>query len=216
MRFLPLTALLSITHHLVQVIAAGPLDCVSPATRPLEDVIDCLDAFTIPEGAFGDRCHNGDDSYRRIQPEKKHPEAWAIMFNSLLDVDGNCDSFALPGALRGIYTVTHYTEPGPGGKSFCIVHETSSTGTPPRYVLGWGLVVVPARRVDVARCIHFSARHPVSDKGTPQQAAALFKLTGAKSLLITGRHRKSFLCPSCQGSEYHSTDVAHSIVKAII
>ena len=215
MRFLPLTVLtalstfFSVPDDHAQLITT-PLGCLNPPTRTLEDVIGCLDAFTIPEGTYP--CSGSGPR----QPNTLELDAWNTMVGSLLNVDGNCASLTLPAAIAPFYTVNPYTEPGRTGRSFCIVRETTTAGTPPRYARGWGLVVVPARQADVFRCVHFSAPHPISDSGTPQQAAALFKRTRAKSLLITGRHRKASLCPSCQGSSYYKTDAAHDIVRKIV
>jgi hypothetical protein len=79
-------------------------------------------------------------------------------------------------------------------------------------------MVVPAMRRAVSRFIHISAPHPTADINTTQQAAALFKATGAKSLLIPGRIRMAFLdatdcVESPAGTVYYKTDPAHDKVS---
>ena len=60
---------------------------------------------------------------------------------------------------------------------------------------------------------------PGGDGDTPQQAASLFKATGAKSLLITGRKRTASVLPSdCVsssqgGQRYYMTDTTRSVVR---
>jgi len=70
--------------------------------------------------------------------------------------------------------------------------------------------VVPALRSAIKRNIHFSVPHPQTDSDTPRQAA-LSKLTGARSLVITGRRRDAFQGASCEGTEYSATDAAHDM-----
>ena len=60
---------------------------------------------------------------------------------------------------------------------------------------------------------------PGGDGDTPQQAASLFKATGAKNLLITGRKWTASVLPfdcasSSQGGQrYYMTDTTHSVVR---
>jgi hypothetical protein len=129
----------------------------------------------------------------------------------MLSVDKDCLSVDLTG-IASDYTVRLFTELVPGGRSFCVLSESGTISPGGRYKRGWGLVVVPARHSAITRNIHFSAPHPKDDSDTPQQAAALFKLTGARSLVITGRRRGAFQEPSCQGTKYFATDAAHDIV----
>jgi len=87
------------------------------------------------------------------------------------------------------------------------------------YEKGWGLFITPAKPASSIRRLHFSAPHPVADQRTAVQAAAVFKRTDSKSLLIEGRHRHALSIVSagascfvsCQGSEYDRTDGAHDI-----
>jgi hypothetical protein len=80
-----------------------------------------------------------------------------------------------------------------------------------------GIFVTPANPVSgVIRDLHFSAPHPVTDANTLRQAAALFKRTGAKSLVTTGRHRRAYSiagdCSTASAGVYYMTDAAHNKV----
>jgi hypothetical protein len=74
-------------------------------------------------------------------------------------------------------------------------------------------MAVPAKNTAVSRHVHISAPHPIYDPGTPQQAAANFANTGAKSLFVAGRHRDAYLASSCVSAEYGKTDPAHDTVR---
>lgn len=204
MRFLRLTSLSIFLSGSFVVVRSAAITCLSTSTT-FEGLVNCFDAFTITSGTYD------ATGYANAQPTPTELTAWNTVVGSLLAVDGNCNSVTLPSALTGIYTVSLFTESGTGGKSFCVLSESNS-GTNGRYVRGWGLVAVPATRGAVSRMMHFSAPHPIADSGTPQQAAALFKSTGAKSLIITGRHRGAYQANSCEGSDYFKTDAAHDIV----
>ena len=116
------------------------------------------------------------------------------------------------------YIIARVTEPG---YSWCILSEANTYADSQVYRRGWGFVVTPADPVNgVIRDLHFSAPHPKSDENTPQQAAALFKMTGAKSLVVTGRHRKAYAIPSLcvipsPPDVYYKTDAAHDNVSAL-
>ena len=88
-----------------------------------------------------------------------------------------------------------------------------------RYEKGWGLFITPDKSSNSVRRLHFSAPHPVFDQRTAEQAAALFKRTVSKSLLIEGRHRHALssgdCSQSCQGAGYHRTDGAHDNVRQL-
>ncbi|RUP44760.1 hypothetical protein BC936DRAFT_149040 [Jimgerdemannia flammicorona] len=85
------------------------------------------------------------------------------------------------------------------------------TSTRKEYEKGWGVFVVPKTARQVSRFIHLSAPHPKWDLGTPQQAAYLFANSGAKSLLVDGRHRWAISTQSaCISAGNHSlTDPTH-------
>ncbi|KAF8055233.1 hypothetical protein FPV67DRAFT_872613 [Lyophyllum atratum] len=170
----------------------------------LEQVVSCLDTYTVPNDYY-DKA-----SYEAAQPSAAQRAAWRSTVSSLLDVDGNCLSMVLPSELGDIYTISQFTEPS--GPSYCIFSEVHGEE---QYAKGWGLLIVPATHAAASRHIHLSAPHPGFDFGTPQQAAALFKSTGAKSLFIAGRSRLSFKEQSecvagAAGTTYYQTDPAHN------
>jgi len=184
---------------------SNPTVCLEHTTSStLEQVVNCLDAYTVPEG------HYDQLTYEAAQPSAAEHAAWLRTISSLLDVDGNCSLIVLPTVLIDTYVISQFTEPS--GTSYCIFTEVHGEE---QYGRGWGLFVVPATRAAVSRYIHISAPHPAFDINTPQQAAALFKSTGAKSLFIAGRSRLSFKKQSdcVRGTAttmYFMTDPAHN------
>jgi hypothetical protein len=189
----------------------GPRDaqvsipCLSNSVpTTLVDLISCFDVYTVPRNTYADEA-----TYNAAQPNSEELAAWNTVVASLLTVDGNCGPALLPTKLNGIYTITLFTEAS--GKSFCVLSETQATGT--HYARGWGLMAVPAKSAAVSRHVHISAPHPIYDPGTPQQAAANFGSTGAKSLFVAGRHRDAYLASSCVSAEYGKTDPAHDTVR---
>ncbi|KAI9450934.1 hypothetical protein BJY52DRAFT_1154920 [Lactarius psammicola] len=166
------------------------------------DVINCFDAYTVPSGAYSTL-----EQYNAAQPNSVERADWNQAISTLLGVDNTCAPGLLPAGLDGKYTITQYDEPSTG-KSFCILSETQLH--PDGYYLrGWGLVVVPSTRALVSRTIHISAPHPRYDPRSPQHAAAVFSNTGAKSLLISGRHRNANGNSSLCRPEFNITDAAH-------
>lgn len=185
-------------------LRATKIDCLSNPT--LEKAISCFDKYTVPKQFYDQQ------KYDAAQPTDLELVAWEQIIRSLLFVDANCTSIAVPSTLSSIYSLLLFTEQD--GLSYCVLSETTATGS--SYSKGWGLVVVPATREAVQRHIHLSAPHPQYDWGTPQQAAALFRAVGAKSLLIPGRSRKAFLrpttCITSSKDTYYTTDPAHATV----
>lgn len=189
-----------------------PTDCLSTDTSShnspttITQLITCLDAYTVPHGYYSDAKHAA------AQPTQEERAAWSSTIESLLSVDGDCTSIAIPKTLEGVYTISLFTERA--GSSYCILHESQSKNGV--YLKGWGLMAVPATRAAILRDIHISAPHPVYDQGTPQQAAALFASTGARSLLIPGRIRTALLaatdCITSTTAQYYKTDPAHETV----
>lgn len=184
--------------------------CLSTSTT-LEHLIDCFHPFTVPERKYPDY-----PSYDAAQPNATQRQAWSDVITAVLNVDRNCSSIFIPPSINTIISVAPFTDSS--GTAFCVLYESSVESG--HYAKGWGLFVVPELRADVSRSIHFSAPHPGwpgGDGDTPQQAASLFKATGAKSLLITGRKRTASILPSdCVtssqgGQHYYMTDPTHSI-----
>ncbi|KAF5378606.1 hypothetical protein D9615_007145 [Tricholomella constricta] len=178
-----------------------PSTCLDYPT--LEQAIECFDAYTVSQGRYN------RSSYSSAQPTPAQRTAWQHTISSLLDVDNDKEclslALALPAPLANIYHISLFTEPSTRA-SFCILSEhTNNT----QYAKGWGLFAVPATTT-AARHIHISAPHPAHDLHTPVQAAALFKSTGAKSLLIPGRSRAALEVPTDCVAPYHVTDPVHN------
>ena len=206
MRLLPISGIVALASNNFFSTQSIPINCLttSPTPATLEDLVTCFETFTVRTNTYD------ATTYASAQPSPSELAAWTTVIESLLDVDGNCTSVS-PTNLTSFYTVSLFTESVVGGQSFCILSESNSEDN--HYVRGWGLVAVPATRAAVTRNIHFSAPHPINDSRTAVQAAALFKRTGAKSLVITGRQRDAYkIASSCQ-TEYFKTDAAHDIVR---
>jgi hypothetical protein len=166
------------------------ITCLNTFTT-LEAFVDCLDKHTVPANFYN------DPGYATAQPSGSEAVAWKIAVEKLLT--GGC----LPGSpgspivtpvagLGGDYVIAGVTESG-GTHTWCILVEAHTLTGSLVYKRGWGFVVTPADPVHgVIRDLHFSAPHPQSDENTPRQAAVLFKKTGAKSLVVTGRNRKAY------------------------
>lgn len=200
-------------------------------SRSLEQFIDCMEPFTIPEGYF-----TTDSSCRASQLTATQKLDWEKAVNALLTTEcpippggGEVglnqpyvvDVPGLPG-----YTVTHMVteEPGmPGGGqvAWCVLSEETAhvpEGHEAMYVSGWGFMIVPA--TGAKRNLHISAPHPGadSDAGTAKQALEIFGKTGARSVVVAGRHRgactKKTDCSSATGSDtYYESDGAHDDVS---
>lgn len=188
----------------VQSDVVTTVDCLSRSTtHTLEDLVTCFETYTVPRDTY-----HSDADFNANQPDAT---SWFNVVQSLLYVDGNCTLVPIPSAFSSIYQVSLFTESVAGGHSFCVLSETQTTGT--RFLRGWGSMVVPATRAAVSRYIHISAPHPIYDSGTPAEAAAIFKRTGAKTLFVPGRHREAYLINSCVGPDYNRTDPAHDSVS---
>lgn len=185
------------------VYSAGHFDARLPSlclTRSdtLERLIDCFDDFTVPHGYYN------ATTYAAAQPQPTERSAWIEAVASLLDVNGvhfTCEDASStllpPNPLASVYAISWFSDRETNDE-FCILHETSSVEArgASAYAKGWGLVVVPAVRAAEQRDLHFAAPHAKWDLGTPQQAAALFKATYSRSLLIAGRVRSAYLAPT--------------------
>ncbi|KAF8153794.1 hypothetical protein B0H34DRAFT_661500 [Crassisporium funariophilum] len=167
----------------------------------IEGLVTCLDRFTVPHDYYDDA------TYTVAQPTIDQRNDWNTVIRSLLSVDGNCSSTPVPNSLQGLYIVESFLD-------VCVLYETSTKcGT---FMKGWGFLIVPGLRSSVSRNVHISAPHPGYDLGSVEQAAALFKSTGSKSLLVAGRVRTAFLDPSgciaavSASQDYYKTDPAHN------
>lgn len=163
-----------------------PLSCISKS-QDLVSLTQCLDEFTILPDYYD------AETYEDAQPTEDQRQAWKFLVSSLLWVDGNCSSVAVPSSLENIYSIRPFA-PTRSQRDYCVLLENSVdfNGFPK----GWGHVIVPATRAAVSRALHLSAPHPKYDLGTIEQATALFEFSGAKSLLLAGRTRTAFSQPS--------------------
>ncbi|KAG6916881.1 hypothetical protein DXG01_004790 [Tephrocybe rancida] len=189
-------------HPLAHEISNPTAKCIQSSS--FEEMVNCFDTYTVFKDIYTEQ------TYKEAQPTSSERAAWLSTITSLLDVDGNCLTTVVPPILKDIYRISQFNEAS--GASYCILSEITAYGI--EYGKGWGIFITPATRAAVSRQIHLSAPHPSFDSGTPQQAGALFKSTGAKSLLIAGRSRLSFRIPSpCVPSTpkttYYITDPAH-------
>jgi hypothetical protein len=179
-----------------------PTSCF--AASNLVDLVDCLETYTIPKGFFNLGA-GGSGGYAGAQPTVTQRADWKIVVKLLLSVNTeSCDTVSIPSSLTGIYAVRVF-------QGYCVLYETTSTGG--IYNKGWGFVVVPSLRSEVARRVHISAPHPLIDSGTVQQAAAIFDAAGSNSLLVAGRHRNALDQVSNCIPEYNITDPAHNTVS---
>jgi hypothetical protein len=186
-----------------------PASCISKP-QDLIPLASCLDGFTVPHSYYSTL-----EMYQATQPTLEQRNAWKSAVVSLLSVDGNCSALNVPPALEEIYSFRTFPAGG-SRKTYCVLleHSVDSKG----YPRGWGSVIVPEFQATATYTAHFSAPHPQYDLGTVEQAAALFELVGAKSLLIAGRARTALMEPSrCiipSGSQpYYVTDPAHNNVS---
>jgi len=208
--FTHIPALLSIISwfHLNEP-QSSPSTCVT-TSRDLIALVKCLDTFTVLPQYYD------EETYQDAQPTGIQRRDWKATINSLLHIDGNCSSISVPGSLSKVYSIQLFTPLG-SERSYCTLLEKSVDCN--GYPLGWGHFIVPATRSQVSRDIHLSAPHPKYDVGTLEQAAALFELSGARSLLLAGRTRTAFMEPSnCIRRQattlpFYKTDPAHNKVR---
>lgn len=190
-----------------------PASCLTKSST-FERLVSCFDAFTVPH-AYYDQA-----KYDLAQPTTHQRVAWTSTVTALLSVDNNCTSISVPSSLQGIYDITVFKESGDVGSQYCVFYEKQADDD--TYMKGWGLVAVPATREAMSRSIHLSVPHPAYDLGTAEQAASLFKCSGAHSLLVAGRHRGAHSKPSeciiskSSSTIYYQTDPAHNHVSSSI
>lgn len=188
---------------------SSPKDCLTHNT--LNDLINCLDAFSVSPDFYD------ASSYAAAQPTDEENSAWTSVIYSMLNANANdCADITLPAVLEHIYAVTTFSDANVN-RTFCVLSETTASAYS-NYTKGWGLMVVPASDKDISRHIHLSAPHPQADINTPQQAGAIFTLSGAHSLLISGRFRSAYavqtdcIIPAGAKKVFYKTDPAHDVV----
>ncbi|KAF5391592.1 hypothetical protein D9757_002543 [Collybiopsis confluens] len=206
-----LTWVYILSHWTGTGIAISPVDCFNNST--LGDLVDCLNDFTVGPDYYD------ASSYAEAQPSPEQLDAWTTVITSMLSSDStDCSSTVLPISLSSLYTISPFLD-NSTARTFCVLSEITSLpiGALNYYTKGWGVFVVPTSRKDISRTIHLSAPHPLYDIDTPQQAAAMFLLSGAHSLLISGRHRIAYrvptdcITPTNPNTIYYKTDPAHDI-----
>lgn len=192
-----------------QASPEAPRACLSTSPT-LEQLLTCFDDYLVPPEYYD------SPRYNEAQPTSDQRASWTEAVASLLATDNNCSSIAVPAPLTDLYNITTFTESSSSSSnSYCVLFEiTSENGV---YTKGWGVMVVPASRHSISRLLHISAPHPSADTNTTQQAAALFKSTGARSLFVPGRFRMAFLeatdcVQSSASTVYYKTDPAHDNV----
>ncbi|KAG2006267.1 hypothetical protein CC2G_002598 [Coprinopsis cinerea AmutBmut pab1-1] len=175
--------------------------CVSWA-HDLAQLAHCLNRFTVLHGSYDTL------TYNQAQPTPLERRDWNALVQSVVAAEGDCRGVEIPASLRAFYGIeTFYDD----GTRYCLLAEHSTMSQ--HATRGWGSLIV---RPTSSRTIHLSAPHPVYDTGSVEQAAGLFKLSGAKSLLLSGRARSAFLqpsnctSPSTGGRYYYQTDPTHS------
>ncbi|KAF9075539.1 hypothetical protein BDP27DRAFT_1415323 [Rhodocollybia butyracea] len=188
--------------------SSSPKFCLQQCT--LNALINCLDVFTVPPDFYN------ESTYAAAQPRDEENAAWMSVITAMLNTNtADCTDVALPSPLKNIYAVTLFTDLDTK-KAFCVFSETTALSNN-TFAKGWGTMVVPASTKDISRHIHLSAPHPQADMHTPQQAGAMFTLSGAHSLLISGRFRSAYSSPTnCTLSVnsktvFYKTDPAHDV-----
>ncbi|KAJ7612635.1 hypothetical protein FB45DRAFT_759820 [Roridomyces roridus] len=187
---------------------SAPIPCLQNTTATFDELIACFYAYTVPQQYYI------EDTYAAAQPSSDQLSAWEALVSSLLSVDGNCTSVVVPEAIADIYGVSLFTD-STSGLQYCIASELNAIDGV--YANGWGLVAVPATCDAVELTVHLAAPHPIFDGPTALQAAALFSATGARSLLISGRHREAYdaqsdcVIPTSAKTVYYKTDPTHDV-----
>ena len=175
----------TILLSLLPIAHSTPITCLTNSTcTTIESLVACFNDYTVPANFYD------QSSYDAAQPNATESTAWTDAITSLLWVDNNCSTTAVPSILNGVFTISLFNESVPNGGSYCVLSEVDAG--PSGYTRGWGLAIVPASRAAVSRFVHFSTPEPVSLENTPLQSVTLFASIGAKSLLISGRDRRSY------------------------
>ncbi|PPQ99979.1 hypothetical protein CVT24_009558 [Panaeolus cyanescens] len=186
-------------------------------TTTLEALINCLNAYTVPENAYS--CTGYSTAQPQISPTNEL-FGWSLAVNNLLNAAGSC-SLPAGSTISGSYQVTDFLDTA-SGRRYCVLSEKDyvTVGSSNRFSRGWGTFVAPRDVTAATLTVHHSSPHPFADTNTPQQAAAIFRRTNSRSLLIAGRHRdalSAIFAPSpcainsCVSSSYTKTDPAHEI-----
>ncbi|KAL1704136.1 hypothetical protein EV121DRAFT_206490 [Schizophyllum commune] len=209
-----------VSWELTQDTSTSTPDCLSAPT--LAALAACYANYTVPAA------HYDAASYATAQPNDYEALAFRAAIRRMLDIsNGAADCFGtvLPVALQAIYSVHSFVDQE-NGEAYCVLAEKHVLNG--HYAYGWGFMAVPDKKITPGAAvhhlspqhprldIHLSAPHPIFDGPVDTQAAALFTQARARSLFISGRHRRAFDAPSdCEsesptGTKYYATDPAHS------
>ena len=191
----------------IPAVSADTIRCTAdPTIQSLEDLVSCLERFTVPAEYYT----LDNKKHCQSQPTAEQRLAWNDALYTLLATNVNCTgpvdpatggsplkSIDVPG-LQDIYTFSTFTEPatapGATSPSFCVLSEkyTEADSNGRVAARGWGFAIVPARHDFYHRGFHLSVPRPLQDAGVVQQAATIFKRGQGKSLLVAGRHPRAF------------------------
>lgn len=170
-----------------------PTDCVMNSDN-INSLMKCLQNFII-------RKHNSASTWSQVPPTSVQREAWSSVIRQLLNSERNCTQIKIPQSLTGIYDIKQFM-------SYCVLYETKQEDG--HFARGWGIVVVPySSALTRLGMVHMSAAHSFTDSLVQLQAANLFHLTRAKSLLISGVARDASNEKSKCENDYYRFDGAH-------
>ncbi|KAI5889639.1 uncharacterized protein SCHCODRAFT_02511044 [Schizophyllum commune H4-8] len=219
LRYLWATLYSLISWETLRDASPSPSDCLSAPSLPA--LAACYANYTVPAA------HYDAASYATAQPKDYEVLAFRAAIHRMLDIsNGAADCFGteLPVALQSIYSVHSFVDQE-NGEAYCVLAEKHILNG--SYAYGWGFMAVPDKKITPGRYsalqhpridVHLSAPHPWFDGPVDTQAASLFTQARARSLFISGRHRRAFEAPSdCEaespsGTIYYATDPAHSTV----
>ncbi|KAL1735552.1 hypothetical protein EV714DRAFT_280140 [Schizophyllum commune] len=220
LRYLWATLYSLVSWELSKDTSPSSPDCLSAPTLPA--LAACYANYTVPAA------HYDAASYATAQPKDYEVLAFRAAIHRMLDIsNGAADCFGteLPVALQSIYSVHSFVDQE-NGEAYCVLAEKHILSG--YYAYGWGFMAVPDKKITPGAAVHhlspqhprldvhLSAPHPIFDGPVDTQAAALFTKARARSLFISGRHRRAFEAPSnCEsesptGTKYYATDPAHS------
>lgn len=211
-------SLLNLTFLAVifQFSAAVTITCTSTSTT-LENLINCLNGYTVPADSYS--C----TAFATAQPQTSPNEVtgWDAAVTQLLNAGGTC-SLPSGSTISGSYQVTDFLDTT-SGRNYCVLSEINAVTVSGKtyFTRGWGTFVTPRDVTNTTLTLHHSAPHPIADTNTPQQAAAIFRRSNSRSLLVAGRHRDALSATSapppcainsCVNAAYTHTDPAHDVV----
>ena len=212
-----LNLLVSLVLIFIPVFAfAAAIEC-HIGFSSVEAFVDCLHKYTVLEGFYT------LETYTAAQPSgPAEINAWTTAVNNMLTIGCPGDAVKFVPGLNNDYVLARVTDSIRFGKTWCVLVESRTfSETSLVFKRGWGFVITPYETVTPAtRRLHFSAPHPIADANTPRQAASVFGRTGAKSLVVTGRHRRAYAtATSCSEAlppdTYYKTDSSHDNVSVI-